>query len=488
MTKFSEEIKSLIDESGETIQSLAKIGNLDRTTLQRIKSGERLPTKEFFGKLCVALRLSSAEKEILLELYEIEKWGAQCVDNRKKIIALIETITELTEQGIQFSKEMSKNETPHSDNNDAVTHTIITNEAAVLRTICNAIDRELFTNDHPHLQMFIRGEKEPVYNHIFQRMIGNKKHLVLEDVIHLPKASEGSTTAHYLTTLKSVISISVLKNVAYQSNYLYYSESGELEHSALFPYYILTSDRTLTLSSDFKRLIVYDNPDIHELYGDDFSSLLETTDSFIIESRNLYEIFGLDQVRVPKQFMNALPAIGVYFTKELIESKANKQLPHYEFLLEAIISTYAQYQKDKSAITTYFSLDYLRGFVFGQCIFFPPDMCHPFTREEGLMFLEKTRDDLVNGVITAYAMSDKLKANYGFFEILQTDDAIRLVLHYDDAEEVIFKAIELKEKSIIELFDDFFKYLPKSDYVLSQAETITQLNDMIEAVKFTQQT
>jgi len=184
--------------------------------------------------------------------------------------------------------------------------------------------------------------------------------------------------------------------------------------------------------------------------------------------------------------MNALSAIGVYFTRDLIESKVHKQLPHYESLLEAIVSTYAQYQKGKSGITTYFSLDYLRDFVLGQCIFFPPDMCHPFTREEGLMFLEKTRDDLVNGAITAYAMSEKLKANYGFFEILQTDDAIRLILHYDDAEEVIFKAIELKEKSIIELFDDFFKYLPKSDYVLSQAETISQLDDMIEAVKLEQ--
>jgi len=96
----------------------------------------------------------------------------------------------------------------------------------------------------------------------------------------------------------------------------------------------------------------------------------------------------------------------------------------------------------------------------------------------------KTRDDLASGAITAYAMSDKLKANYGFFEILQTDDAIRLVLHYDDAEDIIFKAIELKEKSILDLFADFFMYLPNSDYVLSQAETIAQLDDMIEAVKF----
>lgn len=332
--------------------------------------------------------------------------------------------------------------------------------------------------------MFIPGEKEPVYDYLFQQIIGNKKHLVLEDVIHLPLISDESTTGVYLTTLKHLISISILKNATYQSNYIYYPEGNALKQGALFPYYILTSDRALTISADFEQLIMNTDPAIHQLYDDDFSMLLKKTDPFIIESRDLYKIFGLDQIKAPNQFMNALPAIGAYFTKELIDSKINKQMPNYEFFANAVVSTYAEYQKSKSAITTYFSLDYLRGFILGQCIFFPPDMCHPFTRAEGLMFLEKTIADLASGAITAYAMSKKLKVDYGFFEILQTGDAVRLVLHYDDAEEVVFKAIELKEKRIVALFDDFFKYLPKSDYVLSQAETISQLEEMIAELKF----
>jgi len=164
----------------------------------------------------------------------------------------------------------------------------------------------------------------------------------------------------------------------------------------------------------------------------------------------------------------------------MIEAKINQGMPYYQLFQEAVVATYAQFQKGKSTMTTYFSLDYLRGFILGQCIFFPPDICHPFTRAEGVMLLKKTRDDLVAGAIKAYAMSDKLYANYGFFEILQTDEAIRLVLHYEDAEEVIFKAIELKEKRIIDLFADFFRDLPDSDYVLSREATIAQLDQMID--------
>ncbi|MBU4438586.1 MAG: helix-turn-helix domain-containing protein, partial [Firmicutes bacterium] len=73
MSKFSEKIESLIDESGENVQSLARIGDINRTTLQRVKTGERLPTKEFLGKLAETLRLSVAEQTELYELYEIQK-------------------------------------------------------------------------------------------------------------------------------------------------------------------------------------------------------------------------------------------------------------------------------------------------------------------------------------------------------------------------------------------------------------------------------
>jgi transcriptional regulator with XRE-family HTH domain len=480
MSKFSEKIDSLIDESGENVQSLAKNGNFNRTTLQRVKTGERLPTRTFFRQLCETLRLSPAEEAELHELYEIQKLGAQHYENRQKIVELIETITELTEQEIQFSKEMSKTETRPLSVDRPLTQNIVTDQTAVLESIRNAIDRELFNTDTPQIRMFIPGEKEPIYDHIFQQLMGNKKHLVLEDVIHLPRVSDGSATAKYLTTLKYLISISVLKNVSYQSNYAYF-EAGDIEYSALFPYYLLTSDRTLTISADFKRLVIHEEASIHQLYQDDFANLQEKTDAFIIESRDLYEIFGMDQFRVTHQFMNALPAIGLYFTREMIASKVNQAMPYYELFQEAVVATYEQFQKGKSTMTTYFSLDYLRGFVLGQCIFFPPDVCHPFTRAEGMEFLKKTRDDLETGAIKACAMSDKLYANYGFFEILQTDEAIRLVLHYADAEEMIYKAIELKEKRIIDLFADFFMDLPDSDYVLTRDETITQLDEMIAA-------
>lgn len=62
MLLFAQRIEELIVDSGETVQALAEIGKIDRTTLQRVKSGERLPSKKFFSGLCKALDVDSRRR------------------------------------------------------------------------------------------------------------------------------------------------------------------------------------------------------------------------------------------------------------------------------------------------------------------------------------------------------------------------------------------------------------------------------------------
>ena len=72
MSLFTQRITEMIFESGETVQTLAETGKINRSTLQRVKSGERLPSQPVFQGLCKALRLSAAEGEELKILLEVE--------------------------------------------------------------------------------------------------------------------------------------------------------------------------------------------------------------------------------------------------------------------------------------------------------------------------------------------------------------------------------------------------------------------------------
>lgn len=103
MSLFTQRITEMIFESGETVQTLAETGKINRSTLQRVKSGERLPSQPVFQGLCKALRLSAAEGEELKILLEMETMGPRNYHNRKAIVGLIETISELTEHTIPFA-------------------------------------------------------------------------------------------------------------------------------------------------------------------------------------------------------------------------------------------------------------------------------------------------------------------------------------------------------------------------------------------------
>ena len=188
MTRFSKKISELIEESGETVQSLAEMGKINRTTLQRVKTGERLPTKKVFANLAKALRLSNAEVEELQTLMEMTQVGERSYYNRRKIVELIAIIHELTSYQIPFSTAIKSKSGAETVVREPIE--IVNGPAAVLQLIENSIDGELFGRARPHLKLAIPSHFEAVYQHIFAQMLGNQKHLTLLDVQSFPENGE----------------------------------------------------------------------------------------------------------------------------------------------------------------------------------------------------------------------------------------------------------------------------------------------------------
>ena len=71
MSKFSEKCKELLIENGYNVYRLSQAASLERTTLQRMVTGKRLPGPEFVEHFCQALRISLPEKKEIMELYKL---------------------------------------------------------------------------------------------------------------------------------------------------------------------------------------------------------------------------------------------------------------------------------------------------------------------------------------------------------------------------------------------------------------------------------
>lgn len=89
MSKFSEKCKELLTENGYNVYRLSQAASLERTTLQRMVTGKRLPGPEFVEHFCQALRISLPEKKEIMELYKMEAIGETAYRNQTTILHLL---------------------------------------------------------------------------------------------------------------------------------------------------------------------------------------------------------------------------------------------------------------------------------------------------------------------------------------------------------------------------------------------------------------
>ena len=94
MSRFSEYLKTLVEESGSSVSALARAAGLNRPNLQNVIGGSRKPARGDMEKLLPHLRTSAEQREKLLELLEGELLGEDIVERRAYVQALLERMDQ----------------------------------------------------------------------------------------------------------------------------------------------------------------------------------------------------------------------------------------------------------------------------------------------------------------------------------------------------------------------------------------------------------
>lgn len=93
MSDFSTKCREYLKDTGENVYQLSASSGLDRTSLQRMITGKRLPGIDFVRQFCDSLRINPSQRRELMELYKIEKIGKEIYYNRKYIQELLGVIS-----------------------------------------------------------------------------------------------------------------------------------------------------------------------------------------------------------------------------------------------------------------------------------------------------------------------------------------------------------------------------------------------------------
>ena len=109
MNSFGDLLRIFIEKSGYTNYKIAQKASVNRTTLQKILSGERKPSDVTYNKILPFLKLTPLEKAQLSEAFEISQIGNDIFERRTYVRKLLEKIPD-----ISFSPSMEQ----HSGDTD----------------------------------------------------------------------------------------------------------------------------------------------------------------------------------------------------------------------------------------------------------------------------------------------------------------------------------------------------------------------------------
>ncbi|WKY43045.1 helix-turn-helix transcriptional regulator [Eubacteriaceae bacterium ES2] len=476
---LSTRIEELMIESGETVQSLAEMMDVDRTTLQKIKTGKRLPTREILNRLIAVLRLSKAEENELVKLFDIEKNGARKYKTRMMVKELLEMISELTEYKMPVQKQVDTKSLDCSDGDNQGNEKIVKGRENVIALMHQVIDREIYFQEEPQISMLTSNRQDYLYHYIFQEMMGNKKKLRLQDVIAFDKESYEDDMA--LSSLKFLMGISLLENVSYDSNYLTVENGQNSSGTKNNAYFILTAKEVLVISKDLKIGVRYRNQERIDYYSMQFRMLSNQSEQFIIENDNpLFLYTEFDTEYKPLMVLEPIPCFANYFTAQFVENKIRKDFPFYPALLPFAIKFYGNLRENAKNMKNVFSYKYLEQFMEIGELYLPEVVTDRVTPPERLALLKLVRQDLASGKHPIYMIRDDAIFMNDSFECSDAKASIQIIFHYRIRGHQIFKSISLRKTTIQEAFKDFFDHLPDSDLVLSEQETLKKLDILID--------
>ena len=96
MSLLGDKLKYHIEESGLTVYMLSKLSGVNRTSIVRTLSSNRLPERENIEKLLPYLRLTPSEKEEIIQSYEIMSCGENVYYRREYVLKIITTLFSTT--------------------------------------------------------------------------------------------------------------------------------------------------------------------------------------------------------------------------------------------------------------------------------------------------------------------------------------------------------------------------------------------------------
>ncbi len=475
-------LRHAIEQSGYSIYKTATKTGINRTTLQKILSGDRPVSAEQLRQILSVLKLSPAEEEDFMAIFEIAQSGETLYSIRQTIRHLFVTLFDMDGFGAAYHGSSENT----CESNFSPSHPqIITGSFQVESVLRDLILKEC-RHDEPLLRFSLPGDFPCLASILPIHMPKKIRIQHITRFLRSPAIEQGSLTN--LNILSALLPLSMHRSFDYQIHYFYDNQVSSEPLAAAFPYYILLGGIVILLNSDGSTALPCTDKTTVRYFSYLFENSLRKTLPLIERCTSPDEIIERfiqkDAASANVCSIEFQPCLVTFMEDEFFHRYAREDIPDREIMLKSIISRRQQ----------------LAGLKDRQCIFSKSGISQ--FAATGLL------SDLPSGYMKPLSVPDRIRVLENMHRILESGDWIfratnpvtfplpahlvclihgntNVEFSYMGQTSADFKHICIQEHTILDAFEDFFQYTLRSSLVYSREETLDDILNLIEELKNT---
>ena len=476
MSKFSNYLKTLIENSGESIAFLSRTLNIERTSIHKALSDERILPYSSVQTLAHHFNLTLDERQEFFRLYDIQLQGEEAYKNRQSVCDFFNTLSAID---FKMPNPPEVSFCPETDQ-------MIRGEYAIHSLIRSILIYESTHIPNAEFQLFLPPKLNLTME--FMELWLNGRTFSVNELLYLQaenKCNSNFNSTNALQKLESVIPLCLASSGKYKPYAFALSPQAlmlsPLSHYIITPEYLILIAKDLTVAHIFKedQLVLY--------YRNYFFSLIENCELWVQCSSNIMDVLqeyisgtGPDRL----QILMSQPCFGKYITPEIIKKYMKAPNQPYDIMFHLVEKHFSVLRNIHKNYLTVFSEKGLADLVKNAVLQdLPPQYVPPLEPSDIKEMLSELYRETENGIITGLSVRPGILQIPEYLTVYANSQT---GLHMYTTNAFVFGAyscdIHISDTSLCKIFSDFFLGLPGSPMVYSKEETLYLLKQYISQI------
>ena len=473
MQEFHKLLTRFINEKNTTIYTLAKNTGIERSYIQKMKSGARVPAeKGTILKLAKGLMLTANETAELVEAYSIAKMGEGKYYQRMFVQNIISSFAEVQAKNTLILECNTQNNLVMQNEVEHITG------VPAIHKVLKAIMEIEASKENGCIKILA----QPSFSYIYDCISTLNSNTKVENIIVLYKQDNDNAVNYNLDVFQKLVPL-FFSCPHFHPYYVHDHVDTIFNDTTVMPLTIITSEYLLRISNDCKQALLIRDATIRQLYLASFEKKMLNAkplfDTISAEPEQYFaNVAGLMDFDAESNYnIMYQPCIVPYIPNDTVNACINTELLTPEMLgqIQEYLYNISTCHNTFQMVFTEEGLDlFLRT---GKILEIPDFMlrAHP-TKKQRLEIIANFIAAMEDGRAVAHIAKPNLFAIPKPIVITAYSKQQVIIHHFDESGSIhIFR---LEEISLVNAFHDFLMWIQDCDLVYTQEESLEILQNV----------